>query len=267
MNDVQTITAFFDDRHAADTAASRIEDAGIPRSNISLVEGTDPSASGHADGSGEEGFMASLKELFAGPDDDHDTYAEGLRRGGYLLSVSVSGAQQDKVVEILDRDGTVDLDARSESWRAEGWAGGPATSTAGSTSSADDGTIDVVEEEMRVGKRSVTGGRVRVRSHTVSEDVSEDVTLRSEHIDIDRRPVDRELSADAANAVFEDRTIEVEESSEEAVVEKTAHVVEEIGIDKTVEDHTETVSDTVRHTEVEIDDARRDGAVRKPTGA
>ena len=55
---------------------------------------------------------------------------------------------------------------------------------------------------------------------------------------------------------FQDRTIEAEEYREEAVISKEARVVEEIGLRKTSDTHQETVSDTVRRTEVEIEDDR-----------
>jgi hypothetical protein len=66
--------------------------------------------------------------------------------------------------------------------------------------------------------------------------------------------VDRAVSA--SDAVFQDRTIELEEFDEEVVVSKDARVVEEISLRKEAHDRTETIRDTVRHTEVEIEDGR-----------
>ena len=68
------------------------------------------------------GFWDSLGDWLL-PDDDRSTYAEGLRRGGYLLSVDASDSQYEAVIDILDDEGTIDLDERAESWRSEGWAG------------------------------------------------------------------------------------------------------------------------------------------------
>ena len=53
------------------------------------------------------------------------------------------------------------------------------------------------------------------------------------------------------------------ERGEEAVVSKTARVTEEIGLRKDVEHETETIRDTVRKQEVEIEDDR---GLRKSTG-
>ena len=113
--------------------------------------------------------------------------------------------------------------------------------------------IPIVEEELVVGKREVDRGNVRVRSFVREVPVSGQVQLHEENVHVERRPVDRPLS-DADT--FRDRTIEMTEVNEEAVVGKTARVREEVVIRKDVGDRTETVSDTVRKTEVEIEDDR-----------
>ena len=115
-------------------------------------------------------------------------------------------------------------------------------------------TIPVVEEDVRIGKRDVSHGRVRVRSYVVETPVSEEVNLRSESVQVERRPVDR--PATEADRLFQDRTIEAEQYAEEAVVQKDVRVKEEIALRKNVEQRTETVSEKARHTEVEVQDER-----------
>ena len=66
------------------------------------------------------------------------------------------------------------------------------------------------------------------------------------------------MSQGEADDLFRERTIEVEERGEEAVVSKTARVREEVAIGKTVEERTETIRDNVRRTEVEVEDERND---------
>ena len=126
---------------------------------------------------------------------------------------------------------------------------------------AGDDTVQVAEEELRVGKREVGGGRVRVRSYVTERPVEEQVELRQERVTIERQPVDR--PAMPGDAAFEARTIEAVERGEEAVVSKTARVTEEIGLRKDVERETETIRDTVRKQEVEVEDDR---TPRKSTG-
>lgn len=138
-----------------------------------------------------------------------------------------------------------------------------ATGTAADTASAStvrgmpagEEAIPLIEERLRVGKREASAGRVRVRTYVVETPVQEQVTLREEHVAVERRPVDRPLT-EADRAAFTDRTIEATETSEEAVVGKEARVREEVVVRKEVGERTETVSDTVRRTEVEVDDDR-----------
>ena len=122
--------------------------------------------------------------------------------------------------------------------------------------------IPIVEERLNVGKRVVDHGRVRLRSYVVETPVQEQVSLHEETVQVDRRRVDRAATA-ADEALFAERTIEAEERVEEAVVTKKARVVEEVGLRKEAVDRTETVSDKVRRTEVEIEDERT-GAARRP---
>ncbi len=268
--DRRQITAFFDSRADAEAARDRITALGIDGHDVEIVEGQQGTTAGAPE---EKGFMDKLGDFFMGDDDRH-SYSEGLRRGGTLLTVMTTGASRDRIVDILDDEGTVDMDAREESWRSEGWSGydaAAATPATGSTgmgapgmaeaSTAFEGTapvgdtLEVVQEDVRIGKREVDHGRVKVRSYVVEEDVSEDVLLHDEDVEVHRTPVDRAAGTDP----FRDQTIEAEEHHEEAVVSKEARVVEEISLEKTSGSHTETVHETERHTEVEIDDERRAG--------
>ena len=89
---------------------------------------------------------------------------------------------------------------------------------------------------------------MRVRSFVTEKPVSEQITLREEHVDVQRTSVDRPASGDA----FREGTIEMRETAEVPVVAKEARVVEEISLGKTATERTETVSDTVRRTDVEV---------------
>jgi stress response protein YsnF len=63
---------------------------------------------------------------------------------------------------------------------------------------------------------------------------------------------------------FKDRTIEATETSEEAIVGKEARVREEVVVRKEAGERTQTVSDTVRRTEVEVEDDRRAAGTTPP---
>jgi len=95
--------------------------------------------------------------------------------------------------------------------------------------------------------------------------VHEQVSLRDEKVSVERRPVDRPLTGN--EDVFRERTIEAQGKREEAVVNKQARVTEEVVLKKDMNQRTETVSDKVRETKVEVEDERNKSAAkaRKPS--
>lgn len=258
----RTLSAIFDSQSDAQHAVDRLVEAGVPADSVRLMPGYENDAPGAERTEQHRGFFESLADFFM-PDEDRYTYAEGLSRGGYLVVVDgLNEAYYDTVVDILDDEGSINLDERQQSWRSEGWTGFEGASSAQTElrndtrerAEGDSEAIPVVDERLVVGKRDVNLGRVRVRSYVREEPVSADVNLHDEHVTIERRHVDRPLGD--ADAAFRDRTIEAEEHAEEAVVGKEARVTEEISLRRESSDHTETVSDTVRKTEVEVEDDR-----------
>ena len=112
--------------------------------------------------------------------------------------------------------------------------------------------IPVVQEQLKVGKREVQRGGVRVFSRVVETPVNESIGLREEHVNVQRRAVDEPIST-ADSSAFKEQSIEMRETAEEAVVEKSARVVEEVTINKEVTQREQQINDTVRHTEVEVE--------------
>jgi len=266
---MRSLSAMFDSRMAADRAVSALKAAGI--ADVVLTGGENEGYGTHQYSVGDpsdRGFFESIGDFFF-PEEDRYAYAEGLNRGGYLVTVrNIPDHQYATALDILDDEGAVDLDAREAEWRSEGWTGYGATGAAATGAMASsyagdrtatrdtdlnaEGKIDVVEERVSIGKRQTEGGRLRVRSYVVETPVEQEVELRSERVHVERRPVDRP----AGSADFQERSLEAREYVEAPVVQKEARVVEEIGLNKDVESHTETVRDTVRKTEVEIEDER-----------
>ena len=111
--------------------------------------------------------------------------------------------------------------------------------------------VPVVEEELQIGKRAVERGGVRVYQRVIETPVNEQVTLRDETVRVERRPVDR-LVSDADFSQIPQGTVEIREHHEEAVVSKQARIVEEVVVNKDVEQRVETVQDTVRRTDVDV---------------
>lgn len=269
----RTLSAMFDTRAEADRAVAALEAAGI---GDVVMHGTENEGYGTRTVENREenrGFFEAIGDFFF-PEEDRYAYAEGLSRGGYLVTVSnLPESQYDVALDILDDEGAVDLDAREAEWRETGWTGydaaaapvayGDAALDRRADDLADrasalegdlnrDGHIDVVEERLMVAKRQTEGGRVRVRSYVTETPVEEEVALRSEHVNVQRRPVDRA----ATDADFAERSIEAREYVETPVVQKEARVVEEIDLTTEVDERVETVRDSVRRTDVEIEDER-----------
>jgi len=201
------------------------------------------------------------------PEEDAAHYNEGVRRGGILLAVKAQDAVAHNVAQILSDDGAVDIDERAEQYKQQDFlptSATPVTQTAQTTQrtpapataqyAARQGeeVIPVVEEELAVGKRQVERGGVRVYTHVTQQPVQEQVTLREEHVNVERRPVDRPVTA-ADAAAFQEKSFEVAERAEEAVIAKQARVVEEVVVGKQATERTETVQDTVRRTDVEVE--------------
>jgi uncharacterized protein (TIGR02271 family) len=110
--------------------------------------------------------------------------------------------------------------------------------------------VPVAQEELHVGKREVDRGGVRVYRRTVEEPVQQDVDLHGERVVLEYREVNRPVTDADLRAGTQE--IELVETAEVPVVEKVARVVEEVHVGRVETERTETIQDTVRHTEVEV---------------
>ena len=136
-----------------------------------------------------------------------------------------------------------------------------ASAAVGARNAEGEITLTVVEEQIRVGKRTVERGGVRVHSRMTERPVEESVTLREETVHVDRRPVNRAVS-EADMAAVRGGAIEVTETDEEAVVAKQLRVVEEVIVGKQVTEREETIRDTVRRTDVEVEQVDVDATAK-----
>lgn len=277
----RTVTALYDTRAEAEAAKQRLS-AAVDVDSARIID----KESGN---SGQQEQGSSLGGVAMSHEDRH-AYGEGIRRGGFMLCAEVDDDENaDKIVSILEETSSVDLDDRQESWRSEGWApyggstgmgAGDNMGTTGMSSSpmgsstmgsggmettgraVEEERIPIMEEQLLVGKRQVERGGARVRSYIRETPVHEQVNLREEHVSVERRPVNETLSrGDVDGDMLRERNIEMTETAEVPMVDKEARVTEEMVVRKTAEERTEDVEDTVRHTEVEVDEtsANRSG--------
>jgi hypothetical protein len=77
---------------------------------------------GLAAGAATGGLVGTLVDAGV-PEDDAHAYAEGMRRGGTMVTVRVDESLADPALDILGDEGTVNMDQRTAQWRNEGWSG------------------------------------------------------------------------------------------------------------------------------------------------
>jgi uncharacterized protein (TIGR02271 family) len=254
-----TVIGFYDTETTARQVINVLQNSGFSQSAIDFTTG-ERNSGGIAD-----------KLVHAGaPRDEAKLYERGVERGGSLVTVTTDESEAVKAAEIMQQYEPIYVEALEE------WVSSSGSTTSASydrttdnttvsttattmgsdtvtrTTGVEDGaeTIPVVEEQVRVGKRDVQRGGVRVRSYVTERPVEEQVRLRDETVRVERRPVDRPVSG--ADDVFQERSIELTETDEEAVIAKEARVVEEVVVRKDVEERVETVRDTVRRTDVDV---------------
>lgn len=241
----QTVVGMFENESDAQKAVARLETIGIDESHVDMARGIGTMQ----DTKDESGNAVSrfFTNLFGDDDDNAERYSRMGNSGQYCV-VTVHTQTNEQAVEasqILDECGAVDVDEQAAALGA---------GTIGTDRSTSDGiTISKVQETLNVGKREVESGGVRVRSRIVEKPVEETLRLREERVNVERKAVDRPLSEGDMNA-FEEQDISMTERSEVPVVSKEARVVEEIKISKDVNERTETIRDTVRNTEIDIDE-------------
>lgn len=249
----KTVVGLFPHSDDAQSAMQDLEMMGVKHNSVQVMT------------SAAQSKVISALTNVGVPQDDAHVYAEGVRRGSALVVGTVEDNQADQAVAILDRNNTIDIDKLGSRYREGGYTGydaaQPAYTEPDLTSERDLNkqiTIPIVEEQLVVGKRSVERGGARIHTFVTERPVEASVSLHEEHVSVNRRSVDRA----ATEADFQDKDITMTEMSEEAVVGKTSRVVEEVVVGKTATDHTETVQDTVRRTDVEVDKLGTDGTSR-----
>jgi uncharacterized protein (TIGR02271 family) len=266
-----------------------VSSADLTGTTTGTTTATSATGTVHEEGVGAS-IKHFFENLFGADNDEHATrYSSVVSSGQHVLTLTTTSEPDvERAADVIERFGPVDIDERHDlSGNAASLgtsAYQPQSSSTLQAGSMQKGTqagnlsgtlsdselrsdslqreaavdrttgkaaIPVVQEEVRVGKRQVERGGVRVFSRIVETPVNETVALREEHVSVERRPVDQPINP-ADTSAFKDKTIELRETAEEAVVQKSARVVEEVVVGKEVSQRQQQVQDTVRHTEVEV---------------
>jgi uncharacterized protein (TIGR02271 family) len=108
------------------------------------------------------------------------------------------------------------------------------------------------EEQLAIGKREVSGGEVGVRKHVETQHVHENVQLRHEEVEVERRPITDGYSA-TGGTIGQDEDIRIQLHAEEAVVEKRVVPTEELVVRKREVVENQPVDATLRRETAEVD--------------
>ena len=183
----------------------------------------------------EAKLVAEIVERGFGQDDARD-YAEAVNRGKSVVAARARPDKVERVAAIMERYETDASDRLRAGRRGE--------------------TVQEIEEELSVGKRKVASGGVRVTTSVSERPIEETVVLREEEVEVERQPADRKLKPEEAEAAFQEKTVEMLGTSEELEVSKEAQVVGEVALGKRVAEREEKVRDTVRRTNVEVEEIK-----------
>jgi uncharacterized protein (TIGR02271 family) len=230
-------------------------DVSDRRYDDSTTGSTTGTTTGTAAGDSISNFFSSL---FGDDNTTAQNYTTMAQDADAILTVQVDSEERARAAaEILDRHGAIDVDERSSQYQQNYAATSGTTQNTGTmqntATTEGEMAIPVIEEELQVGKRAVERGGARIRSRIIEKPVEETLRLREEHIVVNRQPVNRAVTdSDLQN--FKEGDIELTERAEEAVVAKQARVVEEVSVGKQVSEREETIRDTVRRTDVEVEE-------------
>ena len=279
------------DAAVADLRAAKVPESAISRH--SGTTGMAGAARTTSEPVQEKGFWSSLFGGDTGYENDATVYDRSLQGGSSVVTVkSTPGHDVEAVAAILERHSPIDIDERAAGYglstdqstgqtlgmgaaaprpgpgvgmaaqtgaaenmamrtQTAGVGTGAPRATAPGAAVSDAGTMQLSEEQINVGKRLVNRGGTRIRRYVVERPVEENVSLHSERVTLERRPVTD--GRPVGDGSFSEKTIEMSETAEEVVISKTSRVVEEVGLRKEATDRVETVRDSVRKEEVEVE--------------
>ncbi len=231
-----------------------------------------------AESGGSHGISGFFRNLFGSNEKERypDLYSEAVRRGSYLLTVHTDNDEQEsRASAIMNQHHPIDIEERASVWQNQGWSAydrnaaiyseaeitaernryrstEPSARLSEASTTREQTSMPVIQEELQVGKREVQRGGVRIHRRVTESPVHETLNLREEHVSVERHKMDEPATA-ADLASLKEGTFEMRETAEEAVVAKTARVVEEVVLGKEVSEHLQTINDTVRRSDVEVE--------------
>ena len=257
MSAYEKVVTLFDTADHAEAAAQNLQHAGFSSDDISIVSGAELPKSGNA--LREPGLW---HRIFGSDIEQHEAtvYAKAVESGGVVLTLRAAEEDIPKAMGILNQHNIVDVQDRAlqAGLLSKADAVAPAAAVAAAipakpltADATKDQVIRLAEEQLEVGKRLVEQGTTRIRRFVTEKPVEAQVTLHEEHAEVVRRAISD--PSYVKDIDWSDQTVEVLETSEQAVVSKSSRIAEEILIAKKGSDRVETVHDTVRRQQVDVE--------------
>jgi uncharacterized protein (TIGR02271 family) len=265
-----TVVGLFDDRAKAQAATQELVQKGFIRDNIDVstrrydnaetvstqqVTITEPTIS--------DNISEFFSSLFSSDKNTAKNHTRAAVDADAVICIQVDSFERAReAAAILDRHGAIDVDSQVEKTNRQNvppnqanqpnlmnFAPGAQQNTA---NIQGERTIPIIEEQLQLDKQVVEQGGARIRSRIIEKPVEASLRLREEHVVVNRRPVDRAVTqADLAG--FKDEEFVLTERAEVPVIGKQARVVEEIVVGKNVTERNEIIRETVRRTDVEVE--------------
>jgi uncharacterized protein (TIGR02271 family) len=263
----ETLVAAFDTKEHATAAVNALKAGGFHPDDISIFDNSRLAVGKSAASAGTR--HAGLWHRLFGDDINKyeaTVYGDTINEGGTVVSVRVPQDQVAQASGILDLHRPVNVHDRAvtsgiapaaqvesaaKAIIAAPLAAAQSVAVTPKLAELHKGTLRLAEEQLQVGKKMVETGRTRVRRFTTEREVSQDVTLHEEHAEVLRKALADPTSL--TNIDWADSEIEVVETAEQALVNKTARLVEEVSLRTKGDDHVETIHEKLRRQQAEIE--------------
>ena len=232
---MKTVIGLFDEKNEAMRAYSALAHEGYAQADLDILT---------SDDSDDRPKLAHMREWI--PEPDVTTYLEGVKHGGTIITANVADSAATRAAEIMSGYKMVNIKDRASELtktRSDLKLSDPAK---------NDNVLEVIEEQLEVGKESVERGRMRIYNVLSEREVSQDIGLRDETIRVNRRPANRAVKIDPD--LFKPRSFEMIETDEIAKVGKTARVIEEVSLGKEVAQKVQTIKETLRRQDVQVEE-------------
>jgi uncharacterized protein (TIGR02271 family) len=232
---MKTVIGLFNDQNEAKRAYTALVTEGYAKADLDILTNDDRD---------DEPKLAHMRDWVPKP--DVDVYLEGVAHGGTIITANVADSAVARAAGIMSGYNMVNINQRAVELQKT------RKDLALTDAAKSDNVLEVVEEELQVGKQDVERGRMRIYSVVSEREVHKDVALRDETLRVQRHPVNR--AVDINPDLFREKSYEMIEVDEIATVAKTARVIEEVSLGKEVAEKVQTIKETLRRQDVQIEE-------------